>query len=124
MPFRLLLFGVLAVFALPLVAGPMTKIKVEVKDLQGKPVERASVTVTFREGAQIMKLGKSKYTTWELKTNQEGVAKLPAVPQGKIRIVVSAPKYQTFGEMYDVKDEDKTVAVTLNPPQQQYSAHQ
>ena len=35
----------------------MTKIRVEVKDLQGKPVERASVTVTFREGAQVMKLG-------------------------------------------------------------------
>jgi hypothetical protein len=71
-----------------------------------------------------MKLGKSKYTTWELKTNQEGVAKLPAVPEGKVKIIVSAPKHQTFGDVYDATGEDKTIAVTLNPPQQQYSAHE
>jgi hypothetical protein len=36
---------------------------------------------------------------------------------------VIAKGYQTFGEVYDITDEEKTVNITLNPPQQQYSAH-
>lgn len=125
MPYRLLFFAVLAVFALPLTAEtPMTKVKIEVKDLEGKPVERASVIVNFMEGRSVMKLGKANMKTWELKTNQEGIAKLPAIPQGKIRVQVIAKKYQTFGDVFDVNQEEKTIPIKLNPPQQQYSAHQ
>jgi archaellum component FlaG (FlaF/FlaG flagellin family) len=104
-------------------AAPMTKINIVVKDRAGKPVDRASVEVRFVEGHSIVKLGKAVRTTYTLRTNQEGEAPIPTIPQGKIRIQVIAKGYQTFGEVYDITDEEKTVNITLNPPQQQYSAH-
>jgi hypothetical protein len=91
--------------------------------LQGKPIDRASVIVNFVEGRSIVKLGKKIVTHWEVRTNQEGMAKVPSLPQGKIRIQVIAKGYQTFGDVYDVDEEDKLIAVKLNPPQPQYSAH-
>jgi len=102
----------------------MTKLRVEVKTVSGKPVERASVVVRFIEGHSVIKLGKHIVTNWEMRTNQEGVAKIPTIPQGKIRIQVIAKGYQTFGQTFDVTEEEKTIEVKLNPPQAQYSAHQ
>jgi hypothetical protein len=102
----------------------MTKLKVEVRTLGGKPVDRAAVVVNFVEGRSVVKLGKKQMTRWEVRTNQEGVAKLPTFPQGKVRIQVIAKNYQTFGDTFDIDEEEKTIVIKLNPPQQQYSAHQ
>ena len=101
----------------------MTKLKVEVKSLSEKPIDRASVIVTFIEGRSLTKLGKKIQTRWELRTNQDGVAKIPEIPQGKVRIQVVARGYQTFGQTFDVDKPDQTLTVKLNPPQPQYSAH-
>jgi hypothetical protein len=121
---RALIVSVLALaLAATCFAAPMTKINIQVKSQAGKPVDRASVVVRFVEGHSIVKLGKAIRTTFELRTNQEGEASIPSIPQGKIRIQVIAKGYQTFGEIYDITEEEKTVAITLNPPQQQYSAH-
>lgn len=117
---RLVVLSALAVAAL---AAPMTKINIVVKSREGKPVDRASVVVRFVEGHSVVKLGKAIRTTFELRTNQEGEAGIPSIPQGKIRIQVIAKGYQTFGDVYDIAEEEKTVNITLNPPQQQYSAH-
>ena len=114
---------VTCVLALAAFAAPMTKIDIVVKNQNGKPVDRASVVVRFVEGHSIIKLGKAIRTTFELRTNQEGEAQIPSIPQGKIRIQVIAKGYQTFGEIFDITDEEKTVNIKLNPPQQQYSAH-
>jgi hypothetical protein len=62
--------------------------------------------------------------SWELRTSQEGMARIPEIPQGKILIQVIAKNYQTFGETFDVQEQERTVEVQLNPPQQQYSAHE
>ena len=43
--------------------------------------------------------------------------------QGKIRIQIIAKGYQTFGQIYDVTEDEKKIEITLNPPQQQYTAH-
>jgi uncharacterized GH25 family protein len=101
-----------------------TKLRIEVKNSDGKPVDRASVIVKFVEGRSIAKLGKQIRTSWELRTNQEGVASIPPVPQGKILVQVIAKKYQTFGQQFDINEEEKTLEVTLKPPQSQYSAHE
>jgi hypothetical protein len=105
-------------------AGDMTKLAITVKTQGGHPVDRASVVVRFIEGRSIAKLGKAVRTTYELRTNQEGVANIPEIPQGKIRIQVIAKGYQTFGEVIDVSEDQKDVEIKLNPPQQQYSSHQ
>jgi len=114
----------LVLVATALAAPPMTTLRVEVKTHSDKPIERASVIVTFVEGRNYMKLGKKVYIPFELKTNMEGVAKIPPVPQGKIKVQVIAKGYQTFGEVFDVDVAEKTIEVKLNPPQQPYSAHQ
>jgi uncharacterized GH25 family protein len=114
----------LFVLAASLAAAPMTRIKVVVTTQSGKPVDRASVIVKFLESPNVMKLGKRTTTRWELRTNQEGEVKIPELPQGKIQFQVIAKGYQTFGQVFTIADEEKTVEIKLNPPQQQYSAHQ
>jgi len=122
---RLLLLPALLLAALALYADtPMTKLNIVVKTQSGRPVDRASVIVRFVQGHSVIKLGKAIRTTFELRTNQEGEAKIPTIPQGKIRIQVIAKGYQTFGQIYDVDEDEKNIDITLNPPQQQYSAHE
>lgn len=101
----------------------LTALQIEVKDLQGKPVDRASVIVRFVQGRSKAKFGKKIRTSWELRTNQQGMAKIPPIPQGKILVQVIAKGYQTYGKTYEIEEEEKTVEVKLNPPQPQYSAH-
>ena len=102
----------------------MTTLTIEVKSVEsGKPVDRASVVVRFVEGRDKMKFGKKIRTTWETRTNEGGVAKIPAIPQGKILIQVIGKGFQTFGQKFDVDEEEKTLEIKLNPPQAQYSAH-
>ncbi|MEZ5354594.1 MAG: carboxypeptidase regulatory-like domain-containing protein [Bryobacteraceae bacterium] len=115
-----------AVFAcaLPLLADtPMTRLQIEVRNQHEKPIDRASVVVKFIAGRSAAKLGKKIKTSWELRTNQEGVVKIPPIPQGDILIQVIAKGYQTHGKTYTIEEEEKTVEVQLNPPQKQYSAH-
>jgi len=113
----------LASLAASALAAPMTKINIVLKDQAGKPVDHASVVVRFVQGHSVVKLGKAIRTTFELRSNQEGEARIPSIPQGKIRVQVIAKGYQTFGQIFDVTEEEKTLDITLNPPQQQYTAH-
>jgi hypothetical protein len=104
-------------------ATPMTKLSVQVTTLSGRPVDRAAVIVRFVKGRSVAKLGKKIITSWEMRTNQDGIAKIPALPQGSILVQVIAEGYQTFGKTFDVDQAEKTIAIKLNPPQAQYSAH-
>ena len=115
----LFLLAGLAAFAAP----PMTTLRIEVKTLSDAPVERASVRVKFIHG-RAGKIGKRIVTSYEMRTNQEGIAKIPPIPQGQILVQVMAKGYQTFGQKYEVNEAEKTVEVKLNPPQAQFSAHQ
>ena len=120
----LLAIALMAVALIGPASAQTTKLRIEVKSAAGKPVDRASVLVKFVEGRSIVKLGKKIRTSWELKTNQEGVASIPPIPQGTILVQVIAKNYQTFGQRYDINEEEKTVEVKLNPPQSQFSAHE
>ena len=103
---------------------PMARLRIEVRSFNDKPVDRASVIVRFVEGRSVAKLGRKVTTHWELRTNQEGIARIPSIPQGKVQVQVIAKGYQTFGETFQVDQEEKTIAVKLNAPQPQYSVHQ
>ncbi len=120
---KLALVLLCAGLALPAAAGDMTKLRVEVTNLEGKPVDRASVIIKFIEGRSAVKFGKKIRKSWEIRTNQDGVANMPELPQGKILIQVIAKNYQTFGQTFDVNEDEKTIAIKLKPPQPQYSAH-
>jgi len=108
---------------LPVAGADMTTLTIHVTSEAGKPIDRASVVVKFVQGRSKVKFGKKIRTEYELHTNEEGIAKIPPIPQGTILIQVIAKDYQTFGQNFDVAEEEKTLDVKLNPPQPQYSAH-
>lgn len=124
MKVRALLTAILlALCSMLLAASKQTTIKVEVKNQFDKPVENAAVILDFLGSHQITKLGKRKPIHWEVHTNQEGIAHFPPVPYGTVQLQIIKQQYQTYGKKIDVDTDEKTVDITLNPPQKQYSAH-
>ena len=124
MKLRIFVVMLLVAMALPLMADPpQTVITVAVKNDRDKPIDNAAVILDFLGSRQFTKLGKRKPIHWEMHTNQQGLAKFPAIPQGTIQVQVVASHYQTTGKQYDVDSEEKRVEITLNRPQSQYSAH-
>jgi len=107
----------------PILGADMTTLTISVKSPGGRPVEGASVIVKFVKGHSVTKLGKKIRKEWELRTNQEGLVKIPPIPQGTILVQIIAKNYQTFGQNFDVDEEQKTLDIMLNSPQPQYSAH-
>jgi len=118
----LLLWALAAVTAW---AAGETKITVVVKTLAGRPLDRAEVILRWRANAKHPRssFAKNIRTQFESRTDQDGSVSFPGVPQGSIQIQVNAKGYQTFGQIYDIDEEEKTVEVKLNPPQQQYTSH-
>jgi len=117
---RALLLIVTATAALTLTAADPTILTVHVTSaVSGKPIDRASVIVRFKEGLGVNL--KKIQTSWETKTNQEGNVTLPSMPQGKIQIQIIASNYQTFGDMFVTDKPAQTIEIKLNPPQPQYS---
>jgi hypothetical protein len=123
---RTLLALAAGIAGLPLLAdAPTVRLRVEVrKATNDKPIDRASVIVKFIEGRSVFKLGKRQITSYQLRTNQDGVATIPPIPQGKILIQVIAKGHQTFGDTFEIEEEEKTVEIKLNDPQAQFSVHQ
>jgi uncharacterized GH25 family protein len=119
----ILSMALLVPMTLPVLGADMTTLTISVKSPSGKPVESASVIVKFVQGHSAAKFGKKIRKEWELRTNQEGFVKIPPIPQGKILVQIIAKDYQTFGDYFEVDEEQKTLDIKLNPPQPQYSAH-
>lgn len=120
-----LLFPALLVCAFALQAANMAKLTIKVTTQAGHPVDRAEVIVRWHANEKHPRasFGKAVRTTFEVRSNQEGEANIPEVPQGNILIQVNAKGFQTFGKVFQIDEEEKTVEIKLNPPQQQYSAH-
>ena len=101
----------------------MTKLNIVVKTQAGKPVDRASVVVRFVEGHSVVKLGKAIRTTFELRTNQEGEAKIPLHPARQDPHPGDRQRLPDLRPDLRCQRRGETLDITLNPPQQQYSAH-
>ena len=114
-----------ALTAVTLWAEADTKITVVVKTLSGRPLDRAEVILRWKANAKHPRnsFSKNLRTQFESRTDQDGSVSFPGVPQGNIQIQVNAHGFQTFGRIFDVDEEEKTVEVKLNPPQQQYTSH-
>ena len=115
----------LLALCLPVLADDLTRLQIKVTNERGKPIDRASVIVKFVSGRSVKALGIKKIrTSWEMKSSQQGIAKIPPIPKGKILIQINAKNYQTFGQTFDIDDDEKLVEIVLKPPQEQYSAHE
>ena len=122
---KLVLLLALLLPVVPVRADDETRIQIHVTNQRGKPVDRASVIVKFVSGRPLKTLGlKKARLSWELKSTQEGMAKIPSIPKGKILIQIIAKNYQTFGDTYDVDEDERVVEIVLKDPQAQYSVHE
>lgn len=98
--------------------APKTKISIKVTDPNGKPVGQASVYVRFNESGGLFH--KDKLAELDLKTNDDGSARVPAIPQGKIMIQVIAKGWRTYGRWYDIEKEEEAVDIKLQAPPHWY----
>jgi hypothetical protein len=74
---------------------------------ENKPVADASVYLRFP---------KDKKAELDLKTSQEGVARSPEIPQGKVLIQIVVPGWKTYGEYHDVSESEQTIQIHLVRP--------
>ena len=108
----LLIAGMLA---WPALAADLTRLQLKVTNLDGKPVDRASVVINFVKGRSAVKLGKKMMTHWEVRTNQEGLVKIPQIPQGEILVQVianllsNAIKFVRPGEAARIEVSSETI---------------
>jgi hypothetical protein len=94
---------------------PKTRLKIEITDPNDKPVGNASVYIRFNIPGGPLR--KDKLAELNLKTNDDGSAKAPEIPQGKILIQVIAKGWKTYGKWYDINKDEDTVEIKLeNPP--------
>jgi hypothetical protein len=82
-----------------------------------KPVAEASVYLKY---VQIVKRGKDKKLELNLKTSQEGQTHSPDLPQGKVLIQIVAEGWKTFGQYYDLQEDEQTVQIHLDRPTRFY----
>jgi hypothetical protein len=76
------------------------------------PIVDASVYLKFTEG----KVLRDKQVEFNLKTNQNGVARSPEIPKGRVLIQIVAPGWKTFGQYYDVNRDEQTIQINLERP--------
>ena len=82
------------------------------------PVSNASVYVRYSEKGGLFH--KDKLSEMNLKTNQEGMAKSPPVPTGKVLIQIVVPEWKTFGKWYTLEKDEETIKIKLDKPKRWY----
>lgn len=95
------------------------KLKIEVVSAaDGKPIGNASVYVRYNEPSGLFR--RDKLTELNFKTNQDGSAKVPDIPQGRILIQVIAKGWHTYGKWYDIDTDEQAIQIKLDPPPHWY----
>ena len=74
---------------------------------ENKPVADASIYLRFPD---------QKKVEFDLKTNQEGIARSPEIRQGKVLIQVVAQGWKTYGEYHDLTESEQTIQIHLVKP--------
>jgi hypothetical protein len=82
-----------------------------------KPVENASVYVKTVEEHSVLK---DKKTELNVKTNQNGVARIPDVPTGRVLIQIVAEGWKSYGHWYDITDPRQVIKIHLDRPPKWY----
>lgn len=73
------------------------------------------------EGARVVVVSEEEGVrfTKEKRTTKQGIASFAKVPQGKIKIQVIARECETFGDVFNLTQDDQTIRITVkkrNPP--------
>ena len=84
------------------------QIEVTVADSSEK-VDGEMVEITSRENG--LRFSKRE------RTNREGMARFSQVPQGLVRIQMVVRQFDTFGQDYNLTDDNQTIRITLKKQQ-------
>jgi hypothetical protein len=92
-----------------------TSVHILVKDaVSDQPLANARLTLRFREPG---KRKRSKMLSFSAKTNAHGRYKFTNIPKGTIRLIVTAERHQTFGQDFELEQDDQLIEVKLKKPQ-------
>lgn len=94
------------------------KLQIHVSSKDDKPISEASVYVRFNQSGGFLR--HDRMAELDLKTNQDGNVKVPAIPQGKIMIQVIAKGWHTYGQWYDVDKPEQLIEIKLEAPPHWY----
>lgn len=94
-----------------------TKLRIHVMGGE-KPVGNASVYVRFPVAGGLFH--HDKLAELNLKTNEDGSAKVPDIPRGKILIQVVAKGWKTYGKWFEIDSDVQTVEIKLEAPPHWY----
>jgi Carboxypeptidase regulatory-like domain len=114
----LLVFGVMAAGGAQ-DDGPTSSLRfVVIRDSDGKPVRNAQVVLHPVKGK-----GKQASGEIELKTDVDGKTNVDSIPYGPLRVQVLMPRFQTFGEDYQIDKPEMEITIKLKHPSGQYSIY-
>lgn len=92
-----------------------TSVTVVVKDATSdQTMPNARLTLIFKEPR---KLKRDKGLSYSAKTNPQGRYKFVHIPKGTIRLVVTAERHQSFGQDFEIEQDDPVLEVKLKKPQ-------
>ena len=94
------------------------RLEVEVTAEQtGKPIENAIIYLKFKEEHF---LRRDKKREWSSKTNAEGKAVFPPLPEGRALVQVVAHGWKTYGRYHELRGPKHVLEIKLSPPRKWY----
>ena len=97
--------------------SPVNRLTIEVTGGDSnKPIENASVYLKTIEEHRI----KDKKSELNVKTNQQGIARIPNPPAGRVLIQVVADGWKSYGHWYDITEANQTISIHLERPPKWY----
>lgn len=84
---------------------------------KGEPIENAVVYVKFKEERL---LRRDKQREWNTKTNQNGKAVFPELPEGRVLVQVVATGWKTYGRFHTLRGPKHILEIKLKPPRKWY----
>lgn len=83
----------------------------------GDPITNATVYLKYQEKRFLRKDKKLEFSS---KTNDEGKAVFPPVPEGRVLVQIVAKGWKTYGKYYEIEGPKQTLEVKLQPVKRWY----
>ncbi len=100
----------------PALAAAEAEVRVEVQvtaEATGEPVAGAAIYMKFKDERFLLK---DKKMEWKIKTDKDGKAAFPPVPEGVVLVQVIAKGWKTYGEYYTLEGPKQVLEIKLKPP--------
>jgi hypothetical protein len=78
----------------------------------GDPIPNASVYLKYQEKRFLRKDKKVEFSS---KTNDEGKAVFPPVPEGRVLVQIVAKGWKSYGKFYEIEGPKQSLEIKLQP---------